>query len=169
MSTSFLALSLLKSDPQKYTPPEDGHEEWLDTPFDETDAIVLHRFFDKHADKVGKELLSTSTADDAPEEGPDTAPGKRLWSSLCSSLIDGNQSAMIPQKSDMSSDQHDEYRGLMSRFHHRDVSSVQHLFVPADAAQVSSSLAANLPRLILSRRINQRSSSCLYRRLTWRR
>lgn len=121
------------SEINKYTPPEDGHEEWLDTPFDETDAIVLHRFFEKHADKVGKELLSTSKAEDANEEGPDPAPGKRLWGSICSSLIDGNQSAMIPQRSELTSDQHEDYRSLMSRFSHRDTSSVQHLFAPADS------------------------------------
>ncbi|EKM59988.1 uncharacterized protein PHACADRAFT_115378 [Phanerochaete carnosa HHB-10118-sp] len=119
------------SEINKYTPPEDGHEEWLDTPFDETDAIVLHRFFEKHADKVGKELLSTSKAEDGPEDGPDTAPGKRLWGSICSSLIDANQLGVIPQKSELTSDQHEEYRALMSRFHHRDTSSVQHLFAPA--------------------------------------
>lgn len=131
-------------DRQKYSPPEDGHEEWLDTPFDETDAIVLHRFFDKHADKVGKELLSTSKADDAAEEGLETAPGKRLWGNICSSLIDGNQSAMIPQKSELTSDQHEEYRALMSRFNHRDTSSIQHLFAPADTPQVGRVARVNV-------------------------
>ena len=55
---------------QKYTPPEDGHDEWLDTPFDDTDAIVLQRFFNKHVDKVGKELLSTTQVDDGDEDEP---------------------------------------------------------------------------------------------------
>ena len=45
---------------QKFSPPEDEQEEWLDTAYDDTDIIVLHRFFDKYADKVGKELLSTA-------------------------------------------------------------------------------------------------------------
>ena len=32
----------------------------MERSYDDTDTIVLHRFFERHADKIGKELLSSS-------------------------------------------------------------------------------------------------------------
>ncbi|KAK7006126.1 hypothetical protein R3P38DRAFT_3214187 [Favolaschia claudopus] len=50
----------------KYQPPtaEEEADEYLDTTSDDTDIIVLHRYFHKHADKIGKELLSLSKPSD---------------------------------------------------------------------------------------------------------
>ncbi|KAE9387926.1 hypothetical protein BT96DRAFT_1004653 [Gymnopus androsaceus JB14] len=60
-----------------YTPGKDDEEEWLGTASDGTDIIVLHRFFDKHADKVGQELLSISKSS---ADGDNSAISrKRAW------------------------------------------------------------------------------------------
>ncbi|KAF8811488.1 Rho GTPase activation protein, partial [Phlegmacium glaucopus] len=37
---------------------DDSNDHWLGITSDDTNAVVLHRFFHKHADKIGKELLS---------------------------------------------------------------------------------------------------------------
>jgi len=53
---------------------------------DTTDAVVLHRFFHKHADKIGKELLSFSKPS---SEGDSTnVAGKQVWDELCALLVD---------------------------------------------------------------------------------
>ncbi|KAI0340881.1 hypothetical protein BDW22DRAFT_1485833 [Trametopsis cervina] len=117
------------SDVNKYTPPEDEQEEWLDTAYDDTDVIVVHRFFDKHADKVGKELLSSTQPEDDDTDDA-TGAGKRLWNSICNALVDTTQSSVIPVMSTLSSKEHPEYLDLMSRYSHRDTTAVQQLFVP---------------------------------------
>lgn len=109
----------------------------MDTAFDETDAIVLDRFFEKHADKVGKELLSITKADEEIEEDElSSGIGKKLWNTICSALIDTNLAALIPAKSELSSDKHEEYRSLMARYQHRDTTSVKDLFQAADTPKV---------------------------------
>ena len=122
---------------QKYIPPTDGPEEWLDTPFDETDAIVLQRFFDKHADKVGKELLSTTQPDEGGDDELASGAGKKLWNSICTALVDTSQISIIPTKSELTSEEHNEYQDLMQRYHYRDTTSLEHLFTPAVMPNVS--------------------------------
>ncbi|VDB87041.1 unnamed protein product [Peniophora sp. CBMAI 1063] len=88
------------SELSRYVPaPGEEEEAWTGAPHDDTDTIVLHRFFDKHADKVGKELLSVHKA---PAEG-----GER-----------GGCRA-----------QHADFRDLMSRYARRSTASVRDLFV----------------------------------------
>ncbi|KAI0089247.1 hypothetical protein BDY19DRAFT_1089227 [Irpex rosettiformis] len=130
LSANIVNITRYLSEVNKYTPPDDGQEEWLDTAYDDTDIIVLHRFFDKHADKVGKELLSSSQPE---EEDVDDASGagKRLWNSICNALVDTTQASVIPIMSTASSAEQHEYRDLMARYSHRDTSPVKHLFVPA--------------------------------------
>lgn len=109
----------------------------MDTAYDDTDIIVLHRFFDKYADKVGKELLSTAKVEDEEVDSElATGAGKRLWNSICNALVDHNQASVIPVSSALTSDDHPEYLDLMARYNNRDTTPVAHLFVPA-ATKVS--------------------------------
>ena len=98
---------------------------------------MLHRFFDKHADKVGKELLSSTQLE---EEDVDDASGagKRLWNSICNALVDTTQASIIPVMSTATSAEQHEYQDLMARYSHRDTSPVKHLFVPAITKVCSS-------------------------------
>ncbi len=125
---------------QKYTTPEEEQDEWLDTAYDDTDNIVLHRFFERHADKVGKELLSSSSKAVEPEADDDkgTGSGKRSWNAICNALIENSQASLIPTISNTPSSNHPEFLDLLSRYGHRDTSSVRDLFVPVATPKVRS-------------------------------
>jgi hypothetical protein len=91
---------------------------------------VLHRFFHKHADKIGKELLSLSKP---PLEGdPASVTGKRAWDGLCALLVDLGSPMEVPRSSNLTSDEHQEYSELMTRQANRDTASVEKLFVETD-------------------------------------
>lgn len=105
---------------------EEELDEWRGGFFDETDAIVLHRFFEKHADKVGKELLSlhkTSKEGEASVIG-----GKKAWDTLCASLVEMGQPVEIPRVSPLHSTALDAYRDFMARNADRSTDSVKELF-----------------------------------------
>ncbi|KAF5334397.1 hypothetical protein D9611_013526 [Ephemerocybe angulata] len=100
---------------------------------DDTDVIVLHRFFDKHADKIGKELLSLSKPS---SEGDITAiNGKRAWDGLCALLVDLGTPSEVPRPSALTSDKHDGYQYLMRECAGRDLRPVSDLFVEVDVPQ----------------------------------
>lgn len=113
---------------QKYTPTVDEiNDQWTGTISDPTDVIVLHRFFHKHADKIGKELLSLTRPSVEGESSAVT--GKRAWDGLCALLVDLGPPMEAPRLSSASSDQHREYLDFMERHRNRDTSSVEHLFL----------------------------------------
>ncbi|KAI0677196.1 hypothetical protein C8Q78DRAFT_1180405 [Trametes maxima] len=114
--------------------PEDEMDEWLERTYDETDTIILHRFFEKHADKIGKELLSSSKAASeqaTPEAQVAAANGKRAWDLLCGVLVDLGQPLESPKLSVLTSREHREFLDLMLRCDRRDTTTVQELFVEA--------------------------------------
>ncbi len=123
---------------QRYNPSpneeeKDSHE-WKSITYDDTDTIVLHRFFSKHADKVGKELLSflkPSTEGDAS-----AINGKRAWDALCSALVDLGQPIEVPRLSVSSSTEHREYLDLVARYDRADVTAVRDILVEASAGKV---------------------------------
>ncbi|KAI0355329.1 hypothetical protein OH77DRAFT_1424817 [Trametes cingulata] len=124
------------SEINKYVPPspEDEADEWLERTYDETDTIILHRFFEKHADKIGKELLSSSKVSAekmTPETEAAAASGKRAWDALCAALVDLGQPLESPKLSTLTSREHREFLDLMSRCDRRDTTTVQELFVEA--------------------------------------
>ncbi|CCM02314.1 uncharacterized protein FIBRA_04405 [Fibroporia radiculosa] len=124
------------SELNKYVPsgPEDEPEEWLNTTYDDTDTIVLHRFFEKYADKIGKELLTVSKPPVeklTPQAEAHVANGKRVWDALCASLVELGQPLEAARITTASSQEHREYLDLMERFKHRDTTPVQGLFVEA--------------------------------------
>ncbi|KAG7097519.1 hypothetical protein E1B28_004862 [Marasmius oreades] len=123
------------SELNRYTPPEIEEDEWLGTTTDDTDIIVLHRFFDKHADKIGKELLSISKP--SAEGDNSAANGKNAWDNLCTLLVDLGPPLEVPKMSTLSSSEHPEYLILMERYANKMTSSVQDVFLetvpPVDA------------------------------------
>lgn len=119
---------------------EEEPDEWLGGTFDESDAIVLHRFFEKHADKVGKELLSSSKPS---KEGEAAAiGGKRAWDSLCASLVEMGLAAGIPQPSSLAATDFDDFLEFMARNTDRNMESVRDLFREVTTSEV------NRPRIL---------------------
>ena len=110
-------------------------EEWIGHPYDDTDSIVLHRFFDKHADKVGKELLSLSRPSEADTSAVN---GKQAWDNLCAALVDLDTSIPPPQPSGLGSSSHPGYLEFMETHADVDTSSVAHLFVDSTPPDVGS-------------------------------
>jgi neurofibromin 1 len=123
---------------QRYNPTLNDEErdslEWKGITYDDTDTIVLHRFFSKHADKVGKELLSFMKP--SAEGDPSAINGKRSWDALCSALVDLGQPIEVPRLSVLSSSEHREYLDLVSRYDRADVTVVRDIFVEAGAGKV---------------------------------
>ncbi|KAH9939229.1 uncharacterized protein BXZ73DRAFT_88953 [Epithele typhae] len=134
LKNNIVTVTKFLSDINKHAPPnpEDEAGEILERSYDETDTIVLHRFFEKHADKIGKELLSSSkvAAEKAtPEAEVQAANGKRAWDALCAALVELGQPLESPRISTLTSKEHREYLDLMTRCDRRDTTSVQDLFV----------------------------------------
>ena len=122
---------------QRYdtTPNEekDSHE-WKSITYDDTDAIVIHRFFSKHADKVGKELLSFLKP--SAEGDASAINGKRAWDALCSALVDLGQPIEVPRLPVSSSAEHREYLNLVAQYDRADVTAVRDIFVEASSGKV---------------------------------
>lgn len=95
---------------------------------------MLHRFFDKHADKIGKELLSLSKP--SIEGDPSAISGKRAWDGLCALLVDLGPPLEVPRPSLLSCHEHREYQDLMLRFANRDTKQVEEIFLPIDFLSV---------------------------------
>lgn len=113
---------------------EDENDQWLGTTSDDTDLIVLHRFFDKHADKIGKELLSLSKP--SGEGDPAAINGKRAWDSLCALLVDLGSPLEVPRPSSSPWAEHKGYLDLMARYARRDIASVEDMFLETAVPQV---------------------------------
>lgn len=126
-------IALQRYNPSSSDEEKDSHE-WKSVTYDDTDTIVLHRFFSKHADKVGKELLSFMKP--SAEGDPSAINGKRAWDALCSALVDLGQPIEVPRLSAMSSSEHREYLDLVTRYDRADVAAVRDIFVEAGVGKV---------------------------------
>jgi len=71
---------------------------------------VLHRFFQKHADRIGKELLSHS-------------------SNFCALLVDLGPPLEVPRLSTLDSSSHREYLEFMSKYMNRSTTPVEQIFM----------------------------------------
>ncbi|KAF8883153.1 hypothetical protein CPB84DRAFT_1817082 [Gymnopilus junonius] len=92
------------SELHKCPPGTDENDVWMGITSDESDVVVLHRFFNKHADKIGKELLSLSKPS---SEGETSAiAGKRAWDALCALLVDLGPPLETPRLSTSDSSHH---------------------------------------------------------------
>ncbi|KAF9238786.1 hypothetical protein BU15DRAFT_88233 [Melanogaster broomeanus] len=123
------------SEVNKYsaTAADEDSGEWLGTTADDTDTIVLHRFLDKHADKIGKELLSyvkPNNEDDSAMLG-----AKRAWDQLCNFLVELQEAPEVPRLSLLRSSEHREFIDLMNRCAHRSIDAIRDIFLPAEVAQ----------------------------------
>ncbi|KXN84411.1 Neurofibromin, partial [Leucoagaricus sp. SymC.cos] len=120
--TRFLS-EIHKSPPSAF----ESDDPWQGTISDDTDAIVLHRFLDRHADKIGKELLSMTkpTADGDPL----ALNGKRSWDELCALLVDLGTPVGTPELSMATSQDSIGYHELMTRYVEQSTTSVQDFFV----------------------------------------
>lgn len=125
---------------------------------------MLHRFFEKHADKVGKELLSGAKPGEVesltPEAEASAVSGKLAWNALCAALVELDQPLDSPRLSNLRSHEFREYLDLMSRYSHRDTSTVRELFT-ASSSKVIDSLVL-VPRLAHGVHVGSRSL-CLIR------
>ncbi|RDB19915.1 Neurofibromin [Hypsizygus marmoreus] len=128
------------SEISKYSPStvEEETDQWLGTTSDDTDIIVLHRFFDKHADKIGKELLSLSK----PSTNGDSSAisGKRAWDGLCALLVDLGPPLEVPRPSPLPSAIHREYNDLMARCSDRRTKEVEDIFLETDGPATKSAV-----------------------------
>ncbi|PPR04649.1 hypothetical protein CVT24_011867 [Panaeolus cyanescens] len=118
--------SLPGSHTKKNANVENDGDLWLGTTSDDTDVAVLHRFFHKHADKIGKELLSLSK----PSVDGDTSAitGKRAWDALCALLVDLGPPLDVPRLSTLNSNDHRDYLLFMKKYNQKSTKSVEDLF-----------------------------------------
>lgn len=114
--------------------PVQNPDEWLGTSYDETDTIILHRFFQKHADKVGKVLLSLSRMTNSHDVV--SASGKRTWDSVCALLVEMGAAMELPTLTDKPSSQHQVFRAFMAKNAHRNTESVREIFQSTMALKV---------------------------------
>lgn len=103
---------------------------WTGTTVDDTDMIILHRFFHKHADKIGKELLSHSRPSIDEEGG--VVSGKQAWDNFCALLVDFGPPLDIPRLSAFSSSEHREYLEFMAKYSSRNTTPVEKYFMETD-------------------------------------
>ncbi|KAJ7167823.1 hypothetical protein C8R46DRAFT_1350755 [Mycena filopes] len=131
LQANIASVTRFLSELNKYQVPTSDEEtdEWLGTTSDDTDIIVLHRYFHKHADKIGKELLSLSKPSD---NDPSAVSGKHAWDELCGLLVELGTPLDIPKLSSASSRDHRDYLDLMSRHQHRSTDSVKEIFLETD-------------------------------------
>ncbi|KAF8450670.1 hypothetical protein L210DRAFT_3520995 [Boletus edulis BED1] len=123
------------SEVNKYsaTAADEDSGEWLGTTADDTDTIVLHRFLDKHADKIGKELLSYVKPNN--EDDSATLGARSAWDELCNLLVELQDAPEAPRLSPLPSSDHKEFIDLMNRCCHRSIEPVRDIFVSADVAE----------------------------------
>ncbi|KAI1796034.1 hypothetical protein LXA43DRAFT_649826 [Ganoderma leucocontextum] len=145
LKDNIVTVTKFLSEINKYAPPgpEEEVDEWLERSYDDTDTIVLHRFFERHADKIGKELLSSSKVlaeKMTPEAEAAAANGKRAWDALCAALVELGQPLESPKLSTLTSREHRDYLDLMSRCDRRDTTAIQELFVEGITPQDSDAV-----------------------------
>ncbi|TFK43927.1 hypothetical protein BDQ12DRAFT_702865 [Crucibulum laeve] len=127
------------------TTAEEEEDQWLGITSDETDIIVLHRFFDKHADKIGKELLSITKS--STDDESSVVSGKRAWDGLCALLVDLGPVIEAPRLSAEISATHQEYNNLMIRYANRNTESVHHIFLETDVEDDTSVFVLRLSKI----------------------
>lgn len=116
------------------TAVNDDFDEWLGTTTDDTDAIVLHRFFVDHSGKIGQELLSHGK----PNEG-DPDEGKQAWSAVCLALLAMGDPLEVPKRASSSRAEHEGYIDLMERYNHRNSDALRDIFVETSMPEVGTS------------------------------
>lgn len=91
---------------------------------------MLHRFFEKHADRIGKELLSLSKP--STEGDSSAVSGKYAWDALCTMLVDRGSPVEVAQLSSSTRADHQKYIDLMAHYAHRSTDPVREIFVETE-------------------------------------
>ncbi|EIW76207.1 hypothetical protein CONPUDRAFT_64047 [Coniophora puteana RWD-64-598 SS2] len=130
LSNNITNITRFLSEVNKYSAIIDEEPtEWLGTTSDDTDTTVLHRFLDKHTDKIGKELLSYVKP--GSENDSASVSAKLAWENLCALLVELQEVPEIPRLSMLPASSHREYLEMMNRCANRNVDSVRDIFVEA--------------------------------------
>jgi hypothetical protein len=114
---------------------DDSSDEWLGSTYDETDQMILHRFFDANTDKVGKDLLSVSVASHSQDPHPNVS-GKPTWEALCATLVEMGEPMQIPKEL-LRSNQRSRFIELLNRNAHRNTDAVKDIFFETATTDVS--------------------------------
>lgn len=108
--------------------------------YDETDHMLLHRFFRVNADKVGKELLSYPSVPASRESEQAIAGGKQTWDVLCATLVEIGDPLEIPKPPMIASAAHVRFQEFLQKNAHRNMDSVKDVFLAPVGPQVSARL-----------------------------
>ncbi|KAG8905759.1 Ras GTPase activating protein ira2 [Tulasnella sp. 403] len=137
LTSNIMPVTRFLSDVLKYVPaPGDADQlEWLGMAYDETDHMLLHRYFRANTDKVGKELLSYPSTPSARDAEQTPAGGKQTWDVLCATLVEIGDPLEIPKPSAMTSAQHALFQDFLQRNGHRNMDSVKEIFLGSAAPQ----------------------------------
>jgi len=98
--------------------------------------MLLHRYFHVNADKVGKELLSSSgpPVSQDSEQGP--SGGKQTWDNLCATLVEIGAPLEIPKPSAIPASQHPRFQEFIQRNSHRNTDGVRDIFLESPVPKV---------------------------------
>lgn len=97
--------------------------------YDETDHMILHRFFRNNADKIGKELLSYPSHPSSRESEQASASGKQTWDVLCATLVEIGEPLEIPRPTPLNAAQHLRFRDFIQRNGQRNMDGVKDIFL----------------------------------------
>lgn len=100
--------------------------------YDESDMIILHRFFQKQTDKIGRVILVSAGSKESPNGN------KRDWDKICDILLDAGSALDPPNTTNQPSNQHQIFRSLMAKHGHKNTEPVRDIFVKAMALDVYS-------------------------------
>jgi hypothetical protein len=105
--------------------------------YDEADGIFMARFFEDHADQLGKELLVTNKA--MANGNYDLIQNKPIWDGVCAALVEVETPAPPPLR-DLKDGTDDEMllQAHLRRYKHHTSSSVEHLFRKLPCSTVSA-------------------------------
>ncbi|KAL1727572.1 hypothetical protein EV714DRAFT_253754 [Schizophyllum commune] len=124
---------------------DDDQDEFIESNADSSDVIVLHRFFHKHADKIGKELLSIAKPN--VEANSAAVNGKHAWDDLCGWLVDLGQPMQPPQASTAKSHEHGKYIDLLSKYASRTSRVGEDIFIPVETIRDRAVYVFRLSRI----------------------
>ncbi len=104
--------------------------------YDETDHMLLHRYFRVNADKVGKELLSYPGVPNSQDPESSMVGGKQTWDVLCATLVEIGEPLEIPRPTMVPAVQHPRFQDFLQRNGHRNLDSVREIFLSPAGLQV---------------------------------
>ena len=102
--------------------------------YDETDSLVLHRFFQTHSEKIGKELLGLKRP--AVDDRSRFTSGKDAWDAVCAKLVELGAALETPILNNQSSSRHGPYQQFMHRNRDHSTDTLNEVFSAHHTAEV---------------------------------